>query len=107
MFASTSRERGLAIPSAPLRTLLFTALDLLRYSVASMLSDFWHTFCRGDPRCDWTMARAETPFLFVQLVGVRRKKVECGPRDRVGRCDTPHHGHDGLPFSGVRPHGPA
>src|SRR2546425_10494621 len=85
MLASTSWERGLAIRATSLSTLLFTALDLFRYSVASMLSDCWHTFCRGDPRCCWAMARAETPFLFVQLVGVRRKKVECGPRDRVGR----------------------
>ena len=72
MFASTSRERGLAIRSAPLRTLLFTALDLSRYSVGSMLSDFWHTFCRGHPRRARTMGRAKTPFLFVQIVDVGR-----------------------------------
>src|SRR3989441_3962440 len=85
MLASTSWERGLAIRATSLSTLLFTALDLFQYSVAGMLSDFWHTFCRGDPRCDWAMARAETPFLFVPFVGVRRKRRTAGPRDRVGR----------------------
>src|SRR2546427_6589132 len=79
MLASTSWERGLAIRATSLSTLLFTAFDLFRYSVTGMLSDFWHTFCRGDPRCGWTMARAETPFLFVPFVGVRRKGE---PRDR-------------------------
>jgi len=52
MLASTSRERGVAIRSAPLTALFVTALDLFRYSVAGMLSDFWHTFCREDSRCD-------------------------------------------------------
>src|SRR5439155_17358857 len=98
MFASTSRERGLAIRSAPLRTLLFTALDLSRYSVGSMLSDFWHTFCRGHPRRARTMGRAKTPFLFVQIVDVGRTNVNCRPRDRVGRGRAPRRGHPWLPF---------
>src|SRR5213593_3177786 len=50
-----------------------------------MLSDFWHTFCRGHPRRARTMARAKTPFLFVQTVDVGRTNAKCRPRDRVGR----------------------
>src|SRR3989442_6100326 len=68
---------------------MFTALDLYWYSVNGMLSDFWHTFCRRQSRCDLMMARAKTPFLFVQTVDVRRTRVKRGPRDRVGHV-APH-----------------
>ena len=78
MLATTSRERGVAIRSAPLTTLFVTALDLFRYSVAGMLSDFWHTFCREDSRCDLMMAQAKN------AVSVRSAT---GPQTRKGDAD--------------------
>src|SRR5947209_7713063 len=85
MLASTSWERGLAIRATSLSTLLFTGLDLFRYSVPGMLSDFWHTFCRGDPRCGWTMAASRNAVSVRSLCRCQTKKVNRGPQDRVGR----------------------
>src|SRR2546427_343450 len=81
--ASASWEAGPSIRSAPPRTLLFTALDLCRHSVAGMLSDFWHTFCRGASRRDRTMAGDKTPFLHVAIADVRGKRANGGTRDRT------------------------
>jgi len=68
---------------------MFTALDLFQYSASGMLSDFWHTFCREDLRSDRTMARAKTPFLFVQIFDVRRKKNTA--EREIARVDVARH----------------